>query len=513
MGGMGRSEPEKPKTFNCYTTLGVAKDADQKAVRKAYLMKSRKGPQAHPDRGGDPKKFQELQEAYETLKNKRQDYDKYGDAMLKPDWEQSRAGQMSRRQEQQRPKAPPVAMTLKVSLADLYNGAEKKVSFSRQVFLSDRDGKVAPGDGTDLYSDCTTCGGQGAVIRRQQVQPGYVVQRQVHCPACKGRCVQLTDGWHLGKVRETLSVFIEKGSKKGDKLKFRDKGNMHPGASVGDVVVKLECEPHPFFKRKGADLLWQKEISLVDALCGFNFEFTHLDGRKVIVQSGPGEVVSDEAVKVLRGEGFPVKGDDGETGNLFFEFAVEIPKRGELSASQQSQLHTVLTGVPPAKRPATSAARARRTLTSANRTEETTLRAKLLTFKQKLQSWRDGKLKKYDNEAATRADRNKKYHTRTGYVGFLDQTISEKLGGERKKMKSKCSFDVDLSTSPRSKVENGDISSEEDSDDETHYLQEVSREFFGQKTAEIQKGAADSSDSDEEGRGRGGGGAQRCEVQ
>merc|ERR1712083_700685 len=102
------------------------------------------------------------------------------------------------------------------------------------------------------------------------------------------------------------------------------------------------------------------------------------------------------------------------------------------------------------------------------------LRQKLLAFKSKLQNWRDGKLKRYDGEASVRADRNKKYHNRPGYVGFLDKTISEKLDVERSKMQSKCSFDADLSLSPS----DGDAygPGADDDGDEVFHLEEVSRE-------------------------------------
>jgi len=513
-GGARARQPRGPKTFKCYETLEVAKTATAKEIRRAYLNKSRKGPSAHPDRGGDPKKFQELQQAYETLKNKKEEYDEHGDAMLAPDWEQ-RGGGSSKRPER---KAPTIAMKLTVTLADLYNGAQKKVPMVREVFINESTREVCPGDGSDICSTCSTCGGQGAVLRRHSPQPGYIVQQQVRCPKCRGRGYDLVDGWVLGKKEETLDVFIEKGSKNGEKIKFRDKGNMQPGFTTGDFCVVLNQVKHPFFKRKGADLLMQKEMSLVDALCGFNFEIEHLDGRKIIVESKPGEVIRDESVMVLKGEGFPVKGDAGANGHLFLEFTLDFPKNNALSSTQQNELYRVITGRQRSMPRAIAAKRALKRLGSGERAIEAAHRQKLQAFKLKLEAWRDNKIKRYDTDSSVRADRNKKYHDRSGYTAFLIKTIGEKLDKERNKMQSKLAFDADLSTSPRSgKIHAGasaaDDHDDEDSDEEeAHYLDGVTSELFGQKTNEMRRGAQDESDSDEERRG-GGGGAQQCHVQ
>merc|ERR1719158_2704278 len=121
---MGRPQrPRGPKTFKCYETLGVEKTATPKEIRRAYLMKSKRGPSAHPDRGGDPEKFQELQQAYETLKNKKDEYDEHGDAMLAPDWDGRRGGRGGGGGGAPERKAPTVAMKMPVSLADLFKGA------------------------------------------------------------------------------------------------------------------------------------------------------------------------------------------------------------------------------------------------------------------------------------------------------------------------------------------------------------------------------------------------------
>ena len=53
----------------------------------------------------------------------------------------------------------------------------------------------------------------------------------------------------------------------------------------------LQQKEHPKFKRKGDDIFYEHTLSLTEALCGFQFRLTHLDGRQLLIKSEPGEVV------------------------------------------------------------------------------------------------------------------------------------------------------------------------------------------------------------------------------
>jgi DnaJ-class molecular chaperone len=164
-----------------------------------------------------------------------------------------------------------------------------------------------------LWETCSSCEGQGA--RMQMIRRGsYILQQQVPCEACQGQSHILNAAWRLGKKAEDLVCHVDKGSKAGDKIKFRNKGNMMVGALPGDIVVTLTQKPHALFTRGGCDLLMKKTISLGDALCGFRFKVPHLNGRTLTLQSRPGQVVSDGEFLKVANEGFPVKGDAFETG-------------------------------------------------------------------------------------------------------------------------------------------------------------------------------------------------------
>lgn len=66
---------------------------------------------------------------------------------------------------------------------------------------------------------------------------------------------------------------------------------MQPDTVTGDIVFVLQQKEHPKFKRKGDDLFVEHTLSLTEALCGFQFVITHLDGRQLLIKSQPGEVV------------------------------------------------------------------------------------------------------------------------------------------------------------------------------------------------------------------------------
>jgi DnaJ family protein A protein 2 len=119
---------------------------------------------------------------------------------------------------------------------------------------------------------------------------------------------------------------------------------MQPKCSAGDLLLVVQEVHHEHFTRKGADLFLKKNISLIEALLGFNFKLTHLDGREYIVYTQAGEVVGDHDKKIIKGLGMPFYKNDELRGNLVVEFKVTMPKRGDLTAQQLQVLSQVLPG-------------------------------------------------------------------------------------------------------------------------------------------------------------------------
>lgn len=80
------------------------------------------------------------------------------------------------------------------------------------------------------------------------------------------------------KEKKVISVVIDKGSPHGEKYIFHGEADEFPDKEPGDVYIIVDEQPHKTFKRKGADLLIEKEVTLLEALTGIDFVLTHLDG-------------------------------------------------------------------------------------------------------------------------------------------------------------------------------------------------------------------------------------------
>ena len=130
----------------------------------------------------------------------------------------------------------------------------------------------------------------------------------------------------MKKDTKVIEVSIDKGAPHGKKYTFHGEGDEFPGAETGDVIVVVDLQEHKQFKRKGADILYEKKINLVEALTGVDFVFTHLDGKKVRVTTAPGEVVKPNTLMTLKGLGLPFHNKIWEFGNMYVLFRVEFPK-------------------------------------------------------------------------------------------------------------------------------------------------------------------------------------------
>lgn len=337
-GPRGRGGPSaNVDTTKLYETLGVEKNADAKEIKKAYRKLAVKH---HPDKGGDEQKFKEISAAYEVLSDpeKRSKYDKYGLEGLEEGGGGGRSaddifsmffGGQGRSSRGPR-KGESINHPIKVSLEDLYNGKTVKLAINRQVIVGDA-------------VMCDDCNGQGVVLELRQIALGMVQQVQRRCTTC-------TDGYQCKtkKERKVLEVHVEKGMKNGQKISFRGMADEKPNMEPGDINFVVQEKEHELFKRKGADLLITKTLSLNEALTGFEWTVPHLDKRTIVIQSKPGEVIKAEAdggqpfVKIVRGEGMPSKGNPFVKGDLYVLFRVEFPSDGELDESTVSALKKTL---------------------------------------------------------------------------------------------------------------------------------------------------------------------------
>jgi len=326
-----------------YEVLGVARDADEKDIKKAYRRVAMK---YHPDRNPDApdaeQKFREASEAYEILcdREKRQAYDQFGHAGVDSqmgggaggfhgsfsdifgdvfgDIFGAAGGGRGRGGPQ---RGADLRYTLDISLEEAVKGTTVKIRVPTLVACEPCDGSGAkPGSSA---STCGTCGGAGQV----RMQQGFF-QVQQTCPNCRGKGKVISEPCKSchgrGRVEETrtLSVKVPPGVDTGDRIRLTGEGEAGPeGGPPGDLYVQMSVREHPIFERDGNHLYCEVPINFADAALGGELEVPTLDGR--VKLKIPAETQTGKLFR-LRGKGVkPVRG--GATGDLLCRVVVETP--------------------------------------------------------------------------------------------------------------------------------------------------------------------------------------------
>ena len=121
-------------------------------------------------------------------------------------------------------------------------------------------------------------------------------------------------------------MFIEAGTPDGHEERFRDAADEYVNIRAGEVVFKIQVLPHKRFVRDGDNLKITQEITLKQALLGFNVKIKHLDGHEVEVSKGPGQITQPGEVMRIREEGMPKYGMASEKGDLLVTFKIRNPE-------------------------------------------------------------------------------------------------------------------------------------------------------------------------------------------
>ena len=354
-----------------YEVLGVSKNATDDELKKAYRKKAI---QYHPDKNPGDKEaeehFKEVAEAYDVLSDpqKRSRYDQFGHAGLggaagggfsgggmSMEDIFSRFGDLfggfggfggfsdmggsSRRRVR---RGSDLRVRVKLSLADISKGVEKKVKVKKQVVCS-----KCRGDGTEEANGkttCQTCHGTGVVTRVSNTFLG-AMQTQSTCPTCHGEGEIITkpcskckgEGVEIGE--EVISFHIPAGVAEGMQMSVNGKGNAAPRGGVnGDLIVVIAEEPDPNLIRNGNDLIYNLLISVPLAIKGGSVEVPTIDGRaKIRIEAGtqPGKMLR------LRNKGLPSvngygMGDQLVNVNVYIPESIDAKDEQAIAAMENS---------------------------------------------------------------------------------------------------------------------------------------------------------------------------------
>ncbi|MBM5812499.1 MAG: molecular chaperone DnaJ [Gammaproteobacteria bacterium] len=338
-----------------YQVLGVARNATEDAMRKAYRRLAMK---YHPDRNPNDaeaeERFKEAKEAYEVLTDtqKRATYDQFGHAGLDAA-RGAGAGPSAAeafgdifgdvfgdifgggRRRGGRPgvyRGADLRYELALDLEQAVFGTTTEIDFHTTVDCKDCGGSGAAKGHAPVT--CETCSGAGQV----RVSQGFFTVQQT-CPRCRGRGSVIdkpcTACGGQGRVRtaKRLSVKVPAGVDTGDRIRLGGEGEAgRNGGPPGDLYVEIAVREHPIFERDGAHLSCEVPVSFVTAALGGSVEVPTLEGHANI--KVPAETQSGRVFR-LRGKGVrPVRG--GATGDLFCRVVIETPVN--LSDEQQDLL-------------------------------------------------------------------------------------------------------------------------------------------------------------------------------
>ncbi|CAN5838276.1 molecular chaperone DnaJ [soil metagenome] len=357
-----------------YEILGIARDADADAIKKAYRKLAL---QYHPDRNnGDAaaeEKFKEATEAYEILRDaeKRAAYDRYGHAGVKAGagygggyagfgfedalnifmrdfggfggFEDLFGGRRGSRVQ----RGKDIRLKMRISLEEVAEGVRRtlRVSVLDPCATCNATGSADP----SAPVVCSTCNGAGEVRRVQRSVFGQFVSASV-CHTCGGEGRQILkpcptcQGDGRQRTERSIEVEIPPGVTSENYLTLRGQGNIGPrGGPRGDIIVVLEVEDDPRFLRDGDDLIFELPLSFSQAALGASLELPTVGGSETLripagIQSGD--------VLTLRGKGLPHLGGGGR-GDQHVRVQVWTPS--ELSSEQEALLRRLqeLEGMPP----------------------------------------------------------------------------------------------------------------------------------------------------------------------
>lgn len=302
-----------------YELLGVKTTATDAEIRKAFHKLAK---QYHPDRNPDDKaaeqKFKEVSFAHEVLRDKKK----------RAQYDQMRAARASG-----------------FGGRGGMGGGQGQGNWNyqgQQPFSAEAFGDFGLGD---LFQEIfgggfsgTSGGMGGGGFQQRQRGGGFSRKGQDReasltisfQEAARGgeRALEFTDG-------RRITVKIPEGIRDGGKIKLSAQGD--PGAGggpAGDLILTLQVQAHPFFRREGADVILQVPVTFDEAVLGTEVDVPTLDGK--VVMKIPKGVSSGQRLK-LKNKGIK-ESATSERGHQFVEILIRVPKEPDEAYEKAAKL-------------------------------------------------------------------------------------------------------------------------------------------------------------------------------
>ena len=367
-----------------YEVLGVSKDADDAALKKAYRTLAKK---YHPDTNqGNPEaeaKFKEASEAYAVLSDadKRRQYDQFGHAAFENggggaggyggfDFNGNMGdifgdifgdffgggfggfGGGSSRSYNGPMKGATLRTAIRITFEESIFGCDKEIEINSKDTCTTCNGTGAK-PGTQPVT-CAKCGGKGQVVSQVQTPLGVMRSTQV-CPDCGGKGTVIKDkcptcrGNGYTTSRKKVQISVPAGIADGQSLRKAGFGDLGTnGGERGDLLVEVHVSSHPIFKRQDMNLYSTEPISFATAALGGEIKIRTIDGD-MTYEVKPG-TQTDTKVR-LRGKGVPSLRNKNIRGDHIVTLVVQVPEK--LTREQKEALQAfddVMNGKTPEKK-------------------------------------------------------------------------------------------------------------------------------------------------------------------
>jgi len=334
-----------------YEALGVRRGAPADEIKKAYRKLAM---QYHPDRNPDDaeaeRKFKEINEAYDVLKDeeKRAAYDRFGHAAFEQAGAGARPGGGFNFEQafgtgfadifdemfgdisgmrrgggrDGRMRGSDLRYNMEITLEEAFSGTKTRIRVPSMVPCEACKG--SGGEGGAQPTTCSTCQGRGRV---RATQGFFTVERT--CPGCGGGGLTIEDPCHVcngsGRAHKerSLAVNIPKGVDDGTRIRLAGEGEAGMrGGPAGDLYIFLRVRPHKMFQRDGRDLMCHVPITMMTATLGGSIEVPTIEGKRARLTVPAG--TQSGARFRLRGKGM-TELNGGGRGDMFVAVQVETP--------------------------------------------------------------------------------------------------------------------------------------------------------------------------------------------
>lgn len=358
-----------------YEVLGVDKNADDEALKKAYRVLAKKyHPDANPGDKEAEAKFKEASEAYAVLSDhdKRARYDQFGHAAFDGgaggggfDFSGMDFGDIfgsfgfgdifgdlfggggsRRRSAGGGPmKGANIRTSVRLTFMEAVFGCKKEIELNVKDECKSCKGSGAKA-GTSPTT-CSTCGGKGQVARSRKTPFGIMSSVEM-CPDCGGsgkiiaeKCPDCRGTGYIS-IKKRYSVDFPAGIDNGQAVSLSELGDPGTnGGPRGDVRVEAVVERHPIFQRDGFDIYSLVPISYAVAALGGSVLVDTVDGKVIYdVKAG---TQTDTRVR-LKGKGVPSWRNKNQRGDHYITLVIETPERMSNEAKELLKKFDELTG-------------------------------------------------------------------------------------------------------------------------------------------------------------------------